>query len=414
MRSLLALTCAAIMLVACGRAPSTEAGGGYKLFEATSRHSQIIVIDSRTHSIERTLPLGTASPDWRHLYSVLSDTLVDTDPATGATSQTLKLPGYYELPEATLSGLPGGLSQNGSWLVLESSRAASAVATTSHLVIIDTTYARPVRRIDLDGVFSFDAISNDGQRMYLIEHVSSAIYRVRMYDVAIGQMDPTVVFDKSDGSEAMTGVRLSGIPSSDGHWLFSMYVREGASPFIHALSLDGPLAFCIDLPGSGYSTDSNAFHWSIAMAAGGAKLYAANAANGIASELNTGAGGMPSVARSVQIAPGSTATSGRFAQDVQAKEFGANAAVITADGKTMVAAANSGIVWIDTSGLHSSTRLLGNWSVWSLALSPDGNVLWALGDSGRIAEISMRSRQVAATFDPGAGYPLSLMRVEAA
>lgn len=413
MRALLAIACVAVLLAACGRPGATQAGGGYRLFEATSQHSEIVVIDSRTHSIERTLPLGTPSPDWRHLYSTAPGALVDTDPATGATRRTLKLPGDYELPPATLSGLPGGVSQDGRWLALQSSGSSSAVPPASHLVLVDTTYAEPPRRIDLDGIFSFDAISNDGQRMYLIEHASSATYRVRMYAVAVGQLDPNVVFDKSDGSEAMTGLRLSGIPSPDGHWLYSIYVREGASPFVHALSLDGPLAFCLDLPGSGYSTDTNAFHWSIAMTAGGTTLYAANAANGFASELNTDAGGMPSVARSVQITPG-TAAAGRFAQDVQAKEFGANAAVITADGKTMVAAANTGLVWIDTAGLHAGTRLLDNWTVWSLALSPDGSVLWALGDSGRIAEISMSSRQVVATYDPGARNPLSLMRVEAA
>ncbi len=412
MRNLLALACTAVVIAACGHGPATAAGGDYKLFEATTEHSQIAVIDSRTHAIERTLPLGTPSPDWRHLYSVVSDTLVDTDPATGAARHTLKLPGYYQLPPATLSGLPGGLSQNGRWLALEAFDDSTATPTGSHIVVVDTTYAATIRRIDLNGYFTFDAISNDGQRLYLIEYTSQATYRVRMYDLPIGQLDPNVVFDKSDGSLAMTGLRLSGIPSSDGHWLYSMYIREGASPFIHALSLDGTIAFCLDLPGLGYSSDMNAFHWSIAMAADGSKLYATNAASGTASELNTGADAMPAVARSVQIDSGK-AVAGLFAQDVQAKEFGANAAVLTPDGKTLVTAASSGIVWIDTSGLRAGTRLLNDWTVWSLALSPDGSVLWVLRDSGEIAEISMRSGQVAATFNPGAGYPLALMRVEA-
>ncbi len=412
MRSLVPAVCVVVVVAACGRAPAVGAGGDYKLYEATSQHSEIAVIDSRTHAIERTLPLGTPSPGWTHLYTVSSASMVDLDPETGAALHTVPLPGDYQLPPATLSGMPGGLSQNGRWLTLESFDKTSSVPAASHLLLIDTSYASPPRRVDLNGFFSFDAVSNDGRRVYLIEYVSAAVYRVRMYDVNVGQLDPNIVFDKSDGSEAMTGLRLSGISSPDGHWLYSMYVREGASPFIHALSLDGPLAFCLDLPGSGYSTDTNAFHWSIAMTAGGAKLYAANAASGIASELNTDAGGVPSVARSVRTVPG-TAAAGHFAQDVQAKEFGANAAVITADGKTMVAAANTGIVWIDTSGLRASTRALGNWTVWSLALSPDGSVLWALADSGRIAEISMSSRQVAATYDPGARNPLSLMRVEA-
>ena len=103
-----------------------------------------------------------------------------------------------------------------------------------------------------------------------------------------------------------------------------------------------------------------------------------------------------------------------FAQDVQAKEFGANAAVVSVDGKTLVTSGSSGIVWIDTAGLRATTHTLDNWTVWSLALSPDGKVLYVLSDSGLIAEVSMDSRQVVATFNPHAGNPMDLMRVAAA
>lgn len=413
MRSLVPVVCVVVVVAACGRAPGVAASGDYKLYEATSQHSEIVVIDSRTHTIERTLPLGTPSPGWTHLYTVSSDSMVDLDPETGATLHTLPIPGNYQLPPATLNGMPGGLSPNGSWLALESFDKTSTTPTASHLIVIDTSYASPPRRIDLDGFFSLDAVSNDGMRVYLIEYVSPAAYRVRMYDVSAARLDPNVVFDKSDGSEAMTGLRLSGIPSPDGHWLYSLYVREGMSPFIHALSLDGPLAFCIDLPGAGYSSDSNGFRWSIAMPTGGAQLFATNAATGVASEVNVGTDAPPAVARSVEIASGN-AVAGRFAEDVQAKEFGANASVIPPDGKTLVTAASSGVVWIDTTGLRAGTRLLTNWNVMSLALNKDGTVLWVLGDSGRIAEISMASRQVSATFDAGGRYPMALMRVEAA
>jgi hypothetical protein len=57
---------------------------------------------------------------------------------------------------------------------------------------------------------------------------------------------------------------------------------------------------------------------------------------------------------------------------------------------------------------------LDNWTVWSLALSPGGTVLYVLSDSGLIAEVSMDSRQVVATFNPHAGNPMDLMRVAAA
>lgn len=404
--------CGLLVVAGCGRVPGSAAGADFKLYEASSQPAQIAVIDSRTHAIVRTLPLGTPSPDWSDLYSISSDTLIDTDPGTGTTRHTVKLPGRYQMPPATLSGLPGGLSQNGRWLAAESfDGSGSLLPTNTHLVVVDTSYMEPLRQIDLKGLFSFDAVSNDGRRVYLIEHASPATYRVRLYNIGIG-LDPNVVIDKSDGSLAMTGLRLSGIPSTDGNWLFSLYVREGASPFIHALSLDGNIAFCIELPGSGYSTDANALRWSIAMTADGTKLYAANPASGVASEVNIGLNSVPSLARSAGIYSGK-AVSGLLAQDVQAKELGVNAAVVTVNGKTMVVASDLGIVWIDTSGLHSGARLLKDWTVSSLALSPDGSGLWALSDTGKIAEISMGSLHVAAAFDPGARYPLSIMRVEA-
>lgn len=415
MRSVLSVVCAMVLVAACGRGPgATQASGDYRLYEAVSDRSQIAVIDSRSHAVERTLPLGTPSSDWKHLYSLKGDTVVDTDPETGSVLHSVRLPGYYRMPFATASGIPGGLSQDGRWLVAESfDQASGSIPTASHFAVVNTAFNSPARQVDLPGYFDFDTISNDGGRLYLIEYVSGSDYRVRIYDVGGQQLDPQVVVDKADPKESMTGVRLSGIPSQDGAYLYSIYVRQNDNPFIHALTLQGsPIAFCIDLPGSGYQSSENAFQWSLAMSPDGSRLYAANAATGAVSELNIGADASPELARTVQIDSGRS-VAGLFAQDVQAKVFGANGAVISPDGKTLVTLASTGIVWVDTSNLRAGTRALTNWTVWSLALSPDGKLLYALSDSGKIAEISMGSGKVNATFDPGAGNPMALMRVAA-
>ena len=417
MRRVLLAVCGLVLVAACGRAPGAPlASGDYKLYEAVSDRSQIAVIDSRSHTIERWLQLGTPSSDWKHLYSVSSSTLTDTDPQTGSSVRSLKLPGYYQLPPSTLSGVPGGLSQNGRWIVVESFDANpnDVTPTASHFAVVNTSLQSAPVRIDLKGYFTFDAVSNDGGYLYLIEYVSTSDYRVRIYEVGAQELNPQVVVDKTNPQDSMTGLRLSGIPSQDGAWLYSMYIRQTDRPFIHALNLQGaPVALCIDLPGSGYESSDSGFHWSIAMSADGSHLYAANAALGVVSEVNTGADTSLGLARSVQIDSGQT-VAGIFAQDVQAKEFGANAAVISPDGKTLVTAASSGIDWIDTQGLQVRARALANWTVWSLALSPDGKVLYALSDSGKIAQVSMDSRQVDATFDPSAGNPMALMRVVSA
>jgi WD40 repeat protein len=411
MRILVATVCLAILVAACGRVPGgPQASGDLKLYEAVSDRSQIAVIDSRSHTIERWLELGTPTRDWKRLYSVAGTSLNAVDPQTGAGIASLQLPGYYHLPSVTMSGMPGGLSQNGAYIVVESyDDASNGSASASHFLVIDTSLNSSPKRVDLKGYYTFDAISNDGGRLYLIEYVSQTDYRVRYYEVAAGQMYPNVIVDKANPTESMNGVKLSGVPSQDGGFLYSLYARQTGTPFIHALDLSGsPFAFCIDLPGSG------SFGWSLAMSGDGSHLYAANAPLGVVSEINSDTNNsIPAVARSVHIDSGKK-VAGIFAQDVQAKELGANAAVVSLDGKTLVTSGSSGIVWIDTAGLRVNTHALDSWTVWSLALSPDGNTLYVLSDSGMIAEVSMQSRQVSATFNPHAGNPMDLMRVAAA
>jgi hypothetical protein len=341
--------------------------------------------------------MGVPTSDWKHLYSIVSTSLVDTDPRTGATIGTMPLGGAYRLPAATANGVPGGLSPNGLWLVVESFDSSQ-----SHMLIVNTTTSTVRRKIDLDGYFQFDAISNDGDRLYLIQHLNGREYYVRLYDVVGGRLDENIVVDKSDGNQAMVGTRLSGIATPDGHMLFSMYVREHESPFIHALSLDGAFAFCLDLPGSGYADSAAEMRWSLAITGDGSRIYAANPATGVVAVISTGANSVPSVLRTA-----------RFERAISpnAKVSGANAAVVSRDGKTLVVGGASGLTWIDTSSLQVRAHALTGWRVSSLGLSPNGQNLYAVGDDGRIAEISMADPSVISRFDPSEGQPLALMRV---
>jgi WD40 repeat protein len=256
-----------------------------------------------------------------------------------------------------------------------------------------------MHRVNLNGYFHFDAVSNDGLRLYLIQYLNGKEYYVRLYDVSAGSLDANIVVDKSDGNQAMAGIRLSGLASPDGHWLFSMYVRENESPFIHALSLDGPFAFCLDLPGNGYATSEAEMHWSLAMNRGGSLLYAVNGATGVVAEIDISAQYNPQVKRTAKIPGGRSA------------KAGSNAAVLSPDGKTLVTAGATGIEWIDTASLAARMSALGDWHVWSLGLSPDGSMIYAVGDNGHIAEVAMASGGVVHTFDPAEGQPMALMRV---
>lgn len=408
---------AMLFLAACGAVPSSPDGSAadHKLYVAAfgTQSGRISVIDSRTHAAERTLPLGTPSADWRHLYSVSSNRLLDTDPLTGATLNTLPLPGSYELAPATIQGVPGGLSQNGGWLVLESwVRSADGSPTSTHMLVVNTSFRDAPTRIDMGGFFEFDAVSNDGLRVYVVEYLGGNGYKVRLYDVLAHQLDPQVVVDKSDGNDTMAGVRLMGVQSPDGQWQYSVYARQNDGAFIHALNLTGTISACIFLPGSGYATDADAFRWSLVLSPDGNTLYATNGGLGVVTQVSVGPNSWPSLARTAHLATGAS-TASLFVRDAQAKDSGEDASVVSPDGKTLVMAGTTGIIWLDAASLAAHRQALPAWRIMSLGLSPDGRSLYALGDSGQIAEVSMASGAVDAEFNLGAGSPVALMRVEA-
>jgi hypothetical protein len=98
---------------------------------------------------------------------------------------------------------------------------------------------------------------------------------------------------------------------------------------------------------------------------------------------------------------------------VEAKELGANGAVLSRDGATLVTTGATGLIWIDTATLHARSNQLTKWTVWSLLASPDGSRVYALNDTGAIAELSMSDGRMGATFNPAVGSPIGLLRVEA-
>jgi DNA-binding beta-propeller fold protein YncE len=412
MRRVLLAVSTLVLVAGCG-SPGPVAAGNYKLYEAASARTGqlVVVIDTQSRATERRLPWGTPSPDGRHFYALSSNTLQDVDPHSGAVLRTLQLPGSFQMPPSTLGGVPGGLSQNGQYLVLQ----ATGAGTSSHMLLIDTQQFKVAKRIDLNGKFDFDAVSNTGQSVYVIEYPNAAdsYYHVRVYEVPMGQLGAYTVADKGDPNEPMTGVRLSGVFSPDGQWLFSMYAREHKGAFVHALNLNQPYAFCLDLPGAGWSSDMNVFQWSLAITPDGRHVYAANGPMGLVARIDNPDGNQPRIARTAKIgSAGSTAS--LFVRDAAAKEMGPHGAVVSPDGSTLVTAGANGLLWIDTGTLQVRSRVLTNWSVWSLAASPDGAMVYAVNDAGAIAELSMAKARVVSTFDVAEGFPMGLLRVEPA
>src|SRR2546429_350098 len=296
MRMRLMTLVALILVSACGRVADATPTGNYRLYEAAARPDapMVALIDTRSRAAHDQLPLGTPSSDWKHYYAVRSGSLLDIDPETGTTTMRVGLPGDYMLPPATNSGIPGGLSQNGRWLVLQRfDRQAQTLPSKSHFLMFDTSGMDVRRSIDLDGYFQFDAISNDGERLFLIQYINSSDYHVRVYSVGGGALDPNFVVDKNDGGDAMNGLKLTGVASHDGQWLFSVYARTHQGAFIHALNLIAGSTGIIWLDAITLAQKRHALEsWtvrSLALSPDGATLYAVNDAGAVA-ELSMAGG----------------------------------------------------------------------------------------------------------------------------
>ena len=77
------------------------------------------MIDTRSHAVERSLPIGTPSPDWTSpVLGARTRSWSTSTRRQGRRGTRFHCQGQFQLPIATIGGLPGGLSQDGRWLVL--------------------------------------------------------------------------------------------------------------------------------------------------------------------------------------------------------------------------------------------------------------------------------------------------------
>ena len=159
------------------------------------------------------------------------------------------LGGRYTVPVVALDHTASGLSTDGSTLVLINPRRTFPRARTS-FVVLNAKNLHVRRDIVLQGDFSFDALSPDGTRMFLIHYLSRrdpTRYEVRVLDVPSGKLLPTAIVDKSEPDERMAGFPITRKMTADGRWAYTLYDGAGHDPFVHALDTVNGEAHCIDL-----------------------------------------------------------------------------------------------------------------------------------------------------------------------
>lgn len=143
-----------------------------------------------------------------------------------------------------------GLSRNGQLLILGAlQRAISPTA----FVIVNPQRMAVVKRITLPGYFSYDALSPDASRMYLIQYTQGrngdlSHYVVRAYDLRHDRLLPGRIADRTQKSWVMQGSAVTRATSTDGRWVYTLYQNPGGYPFIHALDTVRGVAHCVGLP----------------------------------------------------------------------------------------------------------------------------------------------------------------------
>jgi hypothetical protein len=159
-----------------------------------------------------------------------------------------QLDGSWALPAVTFLGDAGGLSFDGRKLVLIDTYAGNH-ADETHFRILDAATLRTTDRVNLDGAWSFDALSPEGGLMYLVQYHDPRDpfdYRIRQYDIPGAVLRGGSLVDPDEPDEKMTGQPVSRVTSPDGSVVYTLY-GGGEETFIHALKTEIGQAECIDL-----------------------------------------------------------------------------------------------------------------------------------------------------------------------
>ena len=389
-RRLIALLIFAVsILAACGRTNATHpAASGYLIFLEggfSNNVENVRVLDTGTGSVVRELPIGTPASDWSRYYVVTQlaggANLKAIDPASGRTIAQVTIAAGYNLPNIAFLGPTAGISPNGQWLALTSQNHGSGGAITTNFLVGSSSLMDSFKTIHVNGDFVFDALSNDGKSLYLIQKmIEPNHYWVRLYDVAAGYLMPQPIADKREPNEPMNGIRGDSVADPAGNHVYTVYLRD-AGPFIHALPLSQPFAFCVDLPPSTRANDmERQFHWALAVSHDGGSLYAANGALGTVAVMTTG--DAPTIVRTGTVALNHS--DGVFAglvTSAEAKGPSIGGAAISADSRTLFTLADTGVVAIDTATLKVRARYLDPWRPDSMRMSSDGKWLYVAESS---------------------------------
>jgi len=207
--------------------------------------------------VDQTFGEGVVSADGSSRFVTLTTsgkTVVMRIASDGGEVEDYRvIDGNYTVPAIAVDGTASGISTNGMTLALINPRRTFPRSSTSFQIFQASKSDKLFQNrqsIRLDGDFSFDALSPDGETMYLIEYTDPRdydSYQVRSMDLATGELDPKPILDSEEEPDDMRGLPQTRVTSPDGQWEYTLYDGGGSHPFIHALDVIDGVTVCIDL-----------------------------------------------------------------------------------------------------------------------------------------------------------------------
>lgn len=374
----------------------------------------IVAIDARTGKTLRSLNDGAVSAKsdtvyWSESVNGGTKTAVHlTDLATGADLRSFTIDGDLR-PVAyptIFDPLVGDrrISPDGHYLALMNTPYKIDGQWLTNLAIVNTQTGTIESSTELRGqsTYGFVTFAPDGRSVFL-EQYGQGETRTHAFDVATEKL-----LDLSGQGITTTGFRTAAALTPDGRWMFRLdsgsattnctstdgpsCIANGVPPYIVALDLVTRRATQLMLPAEQRSGDFEKYLlWSLAMTSDGSTLYAVNPALGVIDEVDPQRMSLRRTG-SITVAQGHVDALATIAQfffpAAEAKRYTVAGALLSADGRTMYAAAHDGLAVIDTATLSSRSLWQPSHQFDTMRLSSDGRRLYAMDNmSGKLVMI---------------------------
>ena len=409
------------LVAACGMGtPSTSAGtstgqaakmvlppgeniyvlDGYAPQGTTNANQHIVVFHPGDARSAYTLPAGLTSMDHHLLIATQSQagqtTVSVIDTHSGATLRSLTLTGNYSTAGSEFNNAVA--SYDGRWLAL---RRLDTPASPTTIALIDTQAGKLLQTIHLNGHFDLDAISSDGNGLYLLQRLDGGTghYYVQLYMIASGKLNGFPIVDKSELNDPnMTGTAVARQVASYGAEAYTLYVDSYHNiAFVHVLPLDigFPFAHCITLP-VGKSPDLLRYY-TLTLSSDGQTLYAANGALGVVSEISLSTGDSNDIFSDQIVATDHFSPNVTSVTNADMSRMLRNGAALSSDQSTLYFAGLHGIWSVKTGELRNGHAIfhqtLTGQSFTGIALSADGKTLYAVDPTSGITAFDVNSQR---------------------